>query len=48
MREEAIMMWTKPTADVKCQRGDCAHYKAAADEQPCMNCTCNRYGSDVL
>lgn len=35
-------MWTKPTADVKCPRGDCYHYELPADESPCRTCTCNR------
>lgn len=35
-------MWTKPTADIKCPRGDCLHYSKAPDELPCRACTCNR------
>lgn len=35
-------MWTKPTADVKCPRGDCYHYELPAEALPCCTCTCNR------
>ena len=35
-------MWTHPTADVKCPRGDCLHYSKAPNELPCRYCTCNR------
>lgn len=35
-------MWTNPTADIKCPRGDCAYAKCRDDEYPCRICTCNR------
>lgn len=34
-------MWTKPTADVKCPRGDCCYYDVPDDSPQCGNCTCN-------
>ncbi len=40
-------MWTKPTADVKCPRGDCYHYELPADESPCRTCTCNHKSSSL-
>lgn len=36
-------MWSKPKTDIKCPRGDCAHYNKAPDELPCRACTCNKF-----
>lgn len=35
-------MWTEPTANIKCPRGDCAHYQCLEDAAPCKGCTCNQ------
>lgn len=40
-------MWTKPTADVKCPRGDCIHYSTPPDAYPCYDCTCNHKSSSL-
>jgi hypothetical protein len=40
-------MWTKPTADIKCPRGDCLHYSKAPDELPCRACTCNQRSNSI-
>ena len=34
-------MWTKPSRNVKCPRGDCCYYDAPDDSPQCGNCTCN-------
>lgn len=38
-------MWTNPTADIKCPRGDCAHAKCPEGEAPCRFCTCNNHAT---
>lgn len=40
-------MWTEPTADIKCPRGDCAHYQCLEDAAPCRYCTCNQHSDAV-
>ena len=38
-----MKMWTNTSAAIKCPRGDCLHTKCAADEPPCLHCTCNQW-----
>jgi hypothetical protein len=40
-------MWTNISTKIKCPRGDCLHTKCAADEQPCVGCTCNQYSDSM-
>ena len=40
-------MWMKPTADVKCCRGDCIHYGKPPDTMPCRGCTCNLHSENL-
>lgn len=40
-------MWNKPTAAVKCPKGDCMHYAKSPTDPPCRSCTCNREAVSV-
>lgn len=40
-------MWTNISTTIKCPRGDCAHAKTDAKEEPCSSCTCNQYSTSL-